>query len=148
MESSALARDTQRAMSKENVETVERMWETLMSGDPFTLPRSFIDPEVIYEDEILPDHVGETYHGHEGIQRAWTQALEPVRGGVFENDLVWARDAGDAVVSCHHVQSQGASGVELEFDYAYVWKLREGKVFYCKAFRDPSDALQAAGLSE
>jgi ketosteroid isomerase-like protein len=59
-----------------------------------------------------------------------------------------ARDAGDAVVSCHHVRAQGTSGVELEFDYGYVWKLREGKILYCKAFRDPSDALEAAGLRE
>src|SRR5262245_34101626 len=120
-------------MSEENVEVVQRMWKTLMSGDASILPLSFLDPEVTYEDEILPDHVGETYHGHEGIQRAWTQALEPVMGGVFENDLMWARDAGDAVVSGHHIRSQGAaSGVEIEWDYAYVWKLRKGKIFYCK----------------
>jgi hypothetical protein len=136
-------------MSEENVETVQRMWGTLMSGDPTTLPSSFLDPGVIYEDEILPDHFGETYHGPEGMQRAWTQALEPVEGGVFENELMWARDAGDAVVSCHHVRAQGgASRIEFEFDYAYVWKLRNAKISYCKAFREPSDALEAAGLSE
>ena len=135
-------------MSEENVNDVERMWETLMSGDASILPRSFLDPEVTYEDDILPDHIGELYRGHEGIQRAWTQSLEPVKGGVWENELIWARDAGDAVVSCHHVRFQGeASGIKVEFDYAYIWKLRKGKIFYCKAFRDPSDALEAAGLS-
>jgi hypothetical protein len=31
---------------------------------------SRIDPEVVYEDRNLPDHIGETYHGHEGVTRA------------------------------------------------------------------------------
>jgi ketosteroid isomerase-like protein len=136
-------------MSQENVERIESMWEELMSGDPSILDPSILDPKVVYEDEILPDHVGETYTGPEGMQRAWTQALEPFGDGVFENDLIWVRDAGDRVVSCHHVRARGrGSGIEVEFDYAYVWELRAGKVSYLKAFREPSAALEAAGLSE
>ena len=136
-------------MSRENVEFVERMWSELMSGDSRTLDVSTLDPEVVYEDELLPDHAGETYRGHEGIQRAWTRALEALEAGSFENELRWARDAGDGVVSCHHVKSRGAgSGIELEFDYAYLWKLRDRKIVYCKAFRDPAEALKAAGLGE
>jgi ketosteroid isomerase-like protein len=136
-------------MSRENVEIVQEMWETVLDGDHTTIPVSFIDPEVTYEDEILPDHAGETYHGHDGMQRAWTRALEPFENDPFDNRIVWARDAGDEVVTCHHVRGRGrGSGVELEFDYAYLWRLRAGRVIYCKSFRGPAEALEAAGLSE
>ena len=39
---------------------------------------SLLDPEVDYEDTILPDHVGETYRGHEGVSglRALDRAFE------------------------------------------------------------------------
>jgi ketosteroid isomerase-like protein len=136
-------------MSEENVDLLQRLWETLMSGDYATLPVSLIDPEVTYEDELLPDHIGETYLGHDGMQRAWDQALEAFEEGTMENQMVWARGIGDQVVSCHHVRRRGrGSGIELEFDYAYLWRMREGKLIHCKAFRDSADALEAAGLSE
>jgi ketosteroid isomerase-like protein len=136
-------------MSEENVETVREMWETGLTGEPTTIPVSYFDPEVTYEDEFIPDHAGETYRGHEGMQRAWTQALEAFEDGALDNRIVWARDAGDEVVTCHHVRARGkGSGVAIEFDYAYVWRLRAGKIIYCKSFRSSADALKAAGLSE
>jgi ketosteroid isomerase-like protein len=56
---------------------------------------------------------------------------------------------GDAVVTCHHVRARGkGSGIELEFDMAYLWRLRGSKITYCKSFREPAEALEAAGLSE
>jgi len=38
---------------------------------------SLLDSEVTYEDAILPDHVGETYRGVEGVARATERWLEP-----------------------------------------------------------------------
>src|SRR4051794_35402678 len=112
-------------MPEENVEIVRRMWDTLMSGDYTTLPRSFIDPEVTYEDEILPDHAGEIYRGPDGMQKAWDRALEAFEEGTADNRIVWARGSGDQVVSCHHARGRGrGSGIEIEFDYAYLWRLR------------------------
>ena len=137
-------------MSEENVERVREMWVGLAAGDPKVIPASFIDPEVTYEDEFIPDHAGEIYRGLDGMQRAWTQALEAFEDEPFDNRIVWARDAGnDGVVTCHHVRGRGkGSGVELEFDYAYLWRLRGGKIVYCKSFRGADEALEAAGLSE
>jgi ketosteroid isomerase-like protein len=137
-------------MSEENVEIVQEMWDTMARDDPTTIPVSFIDPDVIYEDEFIPDHAGETYRGYGGMQRAWTQALEAFDEDVpFDNSIVWARDARDEVVTCHHVRGRGkGSGIAIEFDYAYLWRLREGRVVYCKSFRDAESALEAAGLSE
>jgi hypothetical protein len=39
--------------------------------------RALLDPEITYEDTILPDHVGETYRGHDGLARATKRWLEP-----------------------------------------------------------------------
>src|SRR5262249_9081932 len=50
-------------MSEENVEIVQEMWDTMARDDPTIIPVSFIDPAVIYEDEFIPDHAGETYRG-------------------------------------------------------------------------------------
>jgi ketosteroid isomerase-like protein len=131
----------------ENAERIQEMWRTLLSGDPATLPLEFVDPAVTYEDDILPDHAGETYSGHEGMQRAWSRALEPFDQETIENDIVWARGTGDEVVTCHHVRGRGrGSGIELEFDYAYLWRLRAGRITYCRSFREPADALAAADL--
>jgi ketosteroid isomerase-like protein len=132
-------------MSEENVETIRRLWAALDEGGmEAVLP--FLDPEVVYEDEVLPDHVGESYRGPEGLSRAWSRWTEPWEA--FETELKWARDAGDdEVVSFHHVRARGkGSGVEMEFDYAYVWRLRDGKIVYNKSFADAAEALAAAGL--
>ena len=44
---------------------------------------SFFDPEVAYEDTVLPDHAGEVYRGHEGVVRAakrWVEGSEWLPG--------------------------------------------------------------------
>lgn len=84
-------------MSEENVEKVREAWDAWTKGDPGAL--SVLDPEVVYDDDMLPDHAGETYHGPGGLLRAWARWAEPWE--TFETDLEWARDAGDEVVSCH-----------------------------------------------
>jgi ketosteroid isomerase-like protein len=134
-------------MSEENVDRVCQGWESSMRGDPTDLDLSMVDSDVVYEDEILPEHFGETYHGHEGIHRAWARAIEPWES--FENEIEWARDAGDDVVTCHRMRVRGqGSGIAGEIRYAYLWRFRGDKVTYCKSFRDPREALEAAGLSE
>ena len=135
-------------MSEENVEILREYLDGWMSGDLRDLgDLSFLDPEIIYEDEILPDHVGETYHRHEGFRKAWARAVEPWKS--IEGDVDWIRDAGDSVVSCHRGRMRGrGSGLEAEIRYAYVWTFRDGKVVHCKSYADPAEALEAAGLSE
>jgi ketosteroid isomerase-like protein len=132
-------------MSEENVEMVREAWDAWTKGDPGAL--SLFDPEVVYEDDMLPDHAGETYHGSEGLLRAWARWAEPWE--TFETDLEWARDAGDEVVSCHRARARGkGSGVDMEGRYAYVWRFKGGKVIHLKSYGDVDEALEAAGLSE
>jgi ketosteroid isomerase-like protein len=45
------------------------------------------------------------------------------------------------------VKARGkGSGLEMEFDYAYLWRLRDGKIVYSKSYGDIEKALAAAGL--
>lgn len=135
-------------MSEENVEIVRAGWETWMQGDVTQIEdMSFVDSEIVYEDDSLPDHVGETYRGHEGLRRAWARFTEP--WGEFENHLEWVRGNGDAVVSFHRTQATGReSGVPVEFHYAYLWRFDQGKVTHLRSYAEPAEALEAAGLSE
>ena len=136
-------------MSRENVEAIRELWESWVNdGDATELgDLTLIDPGVVYADDSLPDHVGETYIGHSGLQRAWARFAEPWTE--FAVDLEWARGTGNQVVSCHRVRGKGReSGVEMQADYAYVWTFREGKVVRLKSYANPADALEAAGLSE
>jgi ketosteroid isomerase-like protein len=135
-------------MSQENVELVRKEWKAWMAGSPYELGNmSWIDTDVVYDDDILPDHVGETYHGHAGMRKAWGIATEPWEN--FKAELDWARDAGEEVVSCHRARGRGKeSGIEMQDHYAYVWRFKDGKVVYLKSYRNPDDALKAAGLLE
>lgn len=60
-------------MSQENVERLRAFpeaWDpsaTLEAWKQGEADLSLFDPEIAYEDTVLPDHVGETYHGYEGL---------------------------------------------------------------------------------
>ena len=138
-------------MSQENVEIVRRWVEDVVDSEDSTDlgDLSFLDEAIAYEDNILPDHIGETYHEHEGFRKAWARAIEPWED--IDIQIEWVRDAGDTVVTCHRSRGRGkGSGIEIEIEieYAYIWTFREGRVIFCKSFGDPADALEAAGLSE
>jgi ketosteroid isomerase-like protein len=108
---------------------------------------SLLDPEIAYEDTILPDHVGETYHGYEGIARATERWLEPFERVTVELERIVG--TGDRLVSIHHVEMKAEhTGLDFDMDLAYVWTFRDGKVIHLKSFWDPGEALEAAGLSE
>ena len=108
---------------------------------------SLLDPEVIYEDTTLPDHVGETYRGHEGVARATERWLEPYERLTIELEQIVGAD--DRLVSIHRVRGRARyTGIEAEGPVAYLWTFRDGKVIHFRSYRDPEEALEAAGLQE
>jgi ketosteroid isomerase-like protein len=133
-------------MSQENVRRVRALWAAVNRGDTGSL--ALFDTDVVYEQDLLPDHIGQTFRGIEGVVKAWSAWTEA--WDQLDTDVEWVRDAGrDAVVSCHRARGRGKrSGVDAALRYAYLWRFREGKVIYCKGFGDPTEALEAAGLSE
>jgi ketosteroid isomerase-like protein len=132
-------------MSDENAEKLRAFWEAWTPGEEMDM--SILDPEVAYEDANLPDHIGETYRGHEGIARATERWLELYESLTIELEQIVG--SGDRLVSIHRARSRARySGIEDEGPVAYTWTFRNGKVIHFRSFRDPSEALAAAGLGE
>jgi len=131
-------------MSQENVENLRAFWEKWNQGET---DLSLLDPEVVYEDANLPDHTGEAYRGREGVLRAIERWLEP-----FENltaGLERIVGTGDRLVSIHSFKATARhTGIEFQGPLAYAYIFRDGKVVHFRSFRDPEEALEAAGLSE
>src|SRR3954467_2405333 len=98
-------------MSQENVENL-RAWASaweMTAGEGALVDRatgepvlSHLDPEVTYEDMALPDHIGETYHGHEGVIRAterWVESYDKL-----QVDLERIVGSGACIVSIHRLR--------------------------------------------
>jgi ketosteroid isomerase-like protein len=140
-------------VSEENVESLRAFLETwnvrgtLEAWNRGGADVSLLDPEVTYEDTILPDHVGETYRGHEGIARATERWLEPYEEVTIKLELIVGE--GDRLVSIHRARSRARhTGIEFEMPLAYFWTFRDGKVIHLRSYLDPAEALEAAGLPE
>jgi ketosteroid isomerase-like protein len=135
-------------MSQENLENLRALleaWnvEAWKRGEDMSL----LDPRVTYEDTTLPDHVGETYRGHNGVARATARWIEPYVTFSIELDRIVG--AGDRLVSMHRVRVTARyTGIEGEGPVAYVWTFRDGKVIHFRSYREPDEALEAVGLSE
>jgi ketosteroid isomerase-like protein len=136
-------------MSQENVENLRAFleaWdiETWKRGEA---DLSLLDPEVTYEDTILPDHVGETYRGLEGMIRATERWIEPYEDLTIELERIVGER--DRLVSIHRARSRARhTGIEFEEPLAYFWTFRNGRVVHLRSYLDAADALEAAGLSE
>ena len=108
---------------------------------------SLLDPDVTYEDTILPDHVREIYRGYEGVARATERWLEPYEELTIELERI--AGAGDRLVSIHRGRSKARhTGIEFEVLFAYAWTFRDGKVIHFRSYLDPNEALEAAGLRD
>lgn len=102
-------------------------------------------PDFVYEDDFLPDHVGETYRGLDGLRRAWTGFTEPFEAMSYELEQV--AGSGDRVVSTHQVWMKARhTGIVQSVRVGYLWTFRGGRLIHGRAFLDPDQALKAAGL--
>jgi len=76
--------------------------------------------------------------------QTWLQAYEQV---TIEMEQIVG--TGDRLVSIHRFRGTGRhSGIEQGMRYAYFWTFRNAKVIHFVSFRDPAEALEAAGLGE
>ena len=142
-------------MSQENAEILRASLET-WSRERWTLEAwqraevidmQLLDPDVIYEDTVLPDHAGEAYRGHEGVIRATERWIEPFEDLTIELERIVGTD--DRLVSVHRLRARARhTGIEfVELPVAYLWTFRDGKVIHFRSYRSAEEALEAAGLS-
>jgi ketosteroid isomerase-like protein len=137
--------DKAAALGAVHAENLRAFWEAWTPDQHIDM--SILDPEVTYQDANLPDHIGETYRGHEGVARATQRWLEAYESLTLELERIVG--AGDRLVSIHRVRGRARySGIEAEGPVAYTWTFRDGKVVHFCSYRDPAEALAAAGLQE
>jgi ketosteroid isomerase-like protein len=132
-------------MSQENVGIVTGVFAAWAIGD-FSTTAAF-DPNVsvMWVDPML-------------TRRAETVGIEETASNmrdfldVYEHLTASAErvfDAGDRVVAVVEWRGRGkGSGVEFDERQGSVWTLVDGKVTHVDWYRDPKEALEAAGLSE
>jgi ketosteroid isomerase-like protein len=102
-------------------------------------------PDVVYEDNYLPDHAAERYRGLEGYRRAAATFAEPFEEMIY--DLERIVGSGDRVVSIHRVRARARqTGISFDLLAAYALRFQDGKIVHIQAFMDAQDALKAAGL--
>ena len=141
--------DTGRAMSRENVEVVRRIYAAV-DTDAAPAVLALFDPEVEWDTTPLGSE-GITgtgvYRGYDGIRewfRLWNEAWAD---STF--DLGEVIEAGDQVVAVVTRRGRGrTSGVKVEAPGAVLWTIRAGRALRVVLFPTREDALEAVGLSE
>jgi ketosteroid isomerase-like protein len=140
-------------MSQQDVEALRAFWDqwtregwTSGAWQRGEVDLSLLDPDVSYEDMNLPDHIGEIYHGHEGVVRAAERWTEPFEQMVVELEQII--DAGDHLFSFHRWRAKARhTGIEINEPLAYRWSFRDGKVVHFRSL-GPEEADLASSLRE
>jgi ketosteroid isomerase-like protein len=128
-----------------NVALIRGAFERWNAGDR-TPPLDLIDPDVEIQTAIADAFQGEPFRGHEGA-REWLAALD-------ENFETWTLavdeffERGETIVALGHIRARGrGSGVELDQEVGWVFRIRDGKMFRLRTFLDREEALAAGGIS-
>jgi ketosteroid isomerase-like protein len=131
-------------MSEEHVEVVRLMWDAFLKGDLQTA-LSFSHQEVEWDGTNLPD--GQVGRGHEAILdhikrwadqwEEWTVEVERIIDAGSERVVVLIRERG-----------RSKSGLNIDEHHAELYDVRKRKVVRRQGFSDPSEALEAVGLSD
>jgi ketosteroid isomerase-like protein len=147
-------------MSRENVELVNRVYATL--DELPDLRDTSLDDEQALLESIFGDYVDEQleirlppdYPEGEPVFRGRKGLVEMIAmlrdtWGEFRLEPERFLDAGDRVVAFARIHaSGGASGVPIELETTHVWTVRTGRITSVHAYRDRSQALEAAGVAE
>ena len=132
-------------MSQENVETVRRFYEA-WARDEFPGPLELMDSEIEYVNPPGAVEPG-THRGRAAFSAAVEKVFDGWESWQMEPELF--RTAGDQVAVVLRYRARGrGSGVELEGRESALWTVRGGKVARYAWFHKPTEALEAAGLSE
>ena len=136
-------------MSAENVEVVQRIYDAVARRDTET-------PFELYAEDIVWDVTGEARgrlsgtpiaQGHEGVRRAWADALASF--GAIDFEVEELIDLGDQVLAVIHDRLVGrTSGAPVRNTHYAVWTLAGGKVARLQVFDDREQAERAARMME
>lgn len=137
-------------MSEENLAIVRTLMGAFRRRDNEVM-RALMSPEVVWDATrfatLIPDLAG-VYQGADGTRDFWSRWLSSWQDLRFDFEL---RGAGDTVVALISNQRQWGrtTGIETEVSpYAWLYRLREGRIVEGCFFEDQAEALEAAGVRE
>jgi ketosteroid isomerase-like protein len=135
-------------MSQENVDAFKRGLEAGNRGDVETMLEE-LDPEIEWHSALHALLGGQqtVFRGHDGVREMIGDLYEAF--GEIQIEISEIRDLGDRLVAIGRSRARGkASGVETETPLAMLTEVKNGKTISIRAYLDPKEALEAAGLSE
>ena len=136
-------------MSRENAEVVRQFIEASRSGDEASVDAfvALADPGI--EHARLPAAFGpETYRGHDGLRRWFTDMAESWQE--WRNEIEELVEVGDDTVA-FAIRFCGVareSGVPVEARLGLVCVLSEGKVLRSRSYPSGEEALEALGIQK
>ena len=137
-------RDNGRAMSQDNVETVQRAAAAFSEGDIEAVSQ-FLDPDVVFSEP--PEQPGATtFYGLRDVLAGFGRWSETWTSQRSEVERVI--DTDDTVVILTRETLVGRDGIQVEQPCGTVFVLRNGKIVSFASYWDQSKALEALGLRE
>ncbi len=130
----------------ENVETIiHRATNAFSDRDVESFVGCF-HPEA---ELLLPRNLleGGSYRGHTGIRQALADAYETWEEIHFELDDIRVLDDG-AVILGRTTNVGKGDAPAVEYESAYLVRVRDGKIVYYRPYQSHHEALEAVGLSE
>jgi ketosteroid isomerase-like protein len=137
-------------VSRENVDPVELIRETCATWSRGDLDATLglIAGDARWEPSGKFIGSGQTYEGHEGVQRFWAVFREPWLDISLEPIEFTTVDDSRVLTRTRFRGTGRASGIVTETELFVVWTVESGKVTRYQSFGERADALGAAGLSE
>jgi ketosteroid isomerase-like protein len=131
-------------MSHENVEIVRQMYAAFRGGDGDGALARFDSEVVVDASRVIGGGIG---HGREGLNAfvsRWVGTFDDWREEIEE-----IRDLGSQVYVVATERGRGkSSGVEVEQRYALLYEVHGDKITRLTIYREPAEALEAAGMRE
>ena len=129
-------------MSSEDVEVARELWEAWERGDVAAM-FALIDPDVVTTQ--FPEQVDlRPYYGHDGVREVMIEWIGT--WDEYEIELLDLSAVGEAVVAKLHQRGRGkGSGVAMEGDVWFVWRVRMRRIVRWQMFSSEAEALAAAG---
>jgi ketosteroid isomerase-like protein len=132
------------AEAQSNVQLLRDAFERWNAGK-WEIDYDSIDPEIELHTPLTSTS-GAPYRGHEGF-RQW---VEEIREQFETWDLrvtEWRTVDDQRVFGVGEIHARGrGSGVELDQQLAWLFSIRDGKLFRYEVFYDVDEGLRAAGV--
>jgi ketosteroid isomerase-like protein len=142
-------------MSQEDVENARRSYATLNEayrrGDAkvfLPILEEMWAPDAVFEPAgVLPDSRPRPHQGWDGVLHFIGNQMEAFSEGWVEaSEFI---DRGDYLIVPYRFGGRARhTGLEVEFSFAHLITLLDGKVTRCEVHKTKAEALQAVGLSE